>query len=252
MQSLETARRSLKSDRWEEWRQIDTAQKRGEAMPPLQKPYPDGATVIGLVAPQDLSVGDMPLKEAIERRRSRRQFTGEPLSLEELSFLLWATQGVSQTLTQGGEVVRTLRTVPSAGARHPFETYLLINRVQGLEAGIYRYLPLEHSLLILQLGEHLVQDVHEATYDQYVLDSAVVFIWTVVPYRTEWRYAFISHKVIAQDSGHLCQNLYLASETIGAGTCAIGAYDQDKIDPILGVDGEEEFTIYIAPVGRIG
>jgi SagB-type dehydrogenase family enzyme len=251
MESPEIARRSLKSDRWEEWRQTDTAQKSGEAMPPLQKPYPEGATLIDLVAHQDLAVGDMPLRKVIARRRSRRQFTGEPLSLEELSFLLWATQGISQTLTQGGEIVRALRTVPSAGARHPFETYLLVNRIEGLETGLYRYLPLEHRLLLLQLGEHLVQEVHAATYDQYVLDSAVVFIWTTIPYRTEWRYSFISHKVIAQDSGHLCQNLYLASEAVGAGTCAIGAYDQDKIDAILGVDGKEEFTIYIAPVGRI-
>jgi len=104
----------------------------------------------------------------------------------------------------------------------------------------------------VQAGEHLVQDIHEATYDQYVLDSAVVFVWTVIPQRTEWRYSFISHKVIAQDSGHLCQNLYLVSEAIGAGTCAIGAYDQVKIDAILGVDGNEEFTIYVAPVGRVG
>ncbi len=79
----------------------------------------------------------------------------------------------------------------------------------------------------------------------------MTFIWTVIPYRTEWRYSMLSPKIIAQDSGHLCQNLYLASEAIGAGTCAIGAYDQSKIDPILGVDGEEEFTIYMAPVGKI-
>lgn len=252
MESWETYRRILKSDRWDEWRQLETDQKRGEPLPPPQKPYPSDATLIALVAPQDLTVGTMPLAEAIGRRRSRRQFTGEPLTIEELSFLLWATQGVSRTLIQKGEITRTLRTVPSAGARHPFETYLLVNRVEGLSTGLYRYLPLECKLLLLQEGEHLVPEVHEATYDQYVLDCAVAFIWTVIPYRTEWRYSFISHKVIAQDSGHLCQNLYLASEAVGSGTCAIGAYDQDKIDAILGVDGDEEFTIYIAPVGRVG
>jgi SagB-type dehydrogenase family enzyme len=251
MESLESYRRFLKSDRWEEWRQGETDQKKGIPVPPPQKPCPDGSTLIDLVAPEDLTVGQMPLIEAIRRRRSHRKFTGEPLVLEELSFLLWATQGVDRTLTQEGKVVRTWRTVPSGGGRHPFETYLLVNRVEGLEAGLYLYLPLEHRLLLRRVGEQLLEEVHEATYQQYVRDSAVVFIWTVVPYRTEWRYSFIAHKTIAQDSGHLCQNLYLASEAIGAGTCALGAYDQEKIDTILGVDGQEEFTIYVAPVGRI-
>ncbi len=141
--------------------------------------------------------------------------------------------------------------MPSGGARHPFETYLFANRVEGLEPGLYRYLPLEHKLYLVDRRAGLVDEVNGATYGQYVPDSAVVFIWTVLPYRTEWRYTFLAPKIIAQDSGHLCQNLYLASEAIGAGTCAIGAYDQVKMDAVLGVDGEDEFTIYVAPVGKI-
>jgi SagB-type dehydrogenase family enzyme len=166
--------------------------------------------------------------------------------------LLWATQGASRVVEgPGGRIVRTLRTAPSGGARHPFETYLLVNRVEGLDPGLYRYLPLDHKLVLLSTSADLTDRVHEASRRQFVKESAVTFIWTAIPYRTEWRYAMLSPKIIAQDSGHLCQNLYLASEAIGAGTCAIGAYDQAKIDPILGVDGEEEFTIYMAPVGRV-
>jgi SagB-type dehydrogenase family enzyme len=81
--------------------------------------------------------------------------------------------------------------------------------------------------------------------------SAVTFVWTAIPYRTAWRYSILSPKIIAQDSGHVCQNLYLACEAIGAGTCAIGAYDQAKMDAALNLDGEREFTIYVAPVGKI-
>ena len=99
--------------------------------------------------------------------------------------------------------------------------------------------------------------MHAATYDQYVTDSAVVFIWTAIPYRTEWRYTFISPKIIALDAGHLCQNLYLASEAIGAGTCAIGAYDQEALEAIvrraakvLDVDVDEEGATEIARRGR--
>jgi len=81
--------------------------------------------------------------------------------------------------------------------------------------------------------------------------SAATFVWTVVPERTEWRYAEASAKVIALDAGHVCQNLYLACEAIGAGTCAVGAYDQELMDELLGLDGDDEFTIYLAPVGKV-
>jgi SagB-type dehydrogenase family enzyme len=192
----------------------------------------------------------MSVRQAIKQRRSHRSFTKESLTLEELSFLLWATQGIEQINTHEGRIVRTLRTVPSGGARHPFETYLLVRRVEGLVPGLYRYLPVEHKLYVVR-DKDLTEEAHEATRGQFLRQSAVVFVWTVVPYRTEWRYTFLSAKIIAQDSGHVCQNLYLACEAIGAGTCAIGAYDQDKIDPILGVDGVEEFTVYVAPVGKV-
>jgi len=85
----------------------------------------------------------------------------------------------------------------------------------------------------------------------FVGRGAVVFIWTVIPYRAEWRYSVVAPKMIALDAGHLCQNLYIAATAIGAGTCAIGAYDQQAMDALLGVDGKEEFVIYAAPVGKI-
>ncbi len=251
METIASQHEFLKSGPWDEWQKLATDQRQGIPVPPPQKPHADDAPLIDLVAPEDLTVGRLPLIEAIRRRRSHRAFTPEPLTLEELSFLLWATQGISRVIEGGGRVVRTLRTVPSGGARHPFETYLLVNRVAGLEPGLYRYLPLEHKLVLLSAAADLVDKVHAASRDQFVKESAVTFIWTAIPYRTEWRYSMLSPKIIAQDSGHLCQNLYLASEAIGAGTCAIGAYDQAKIDPILGVDGEEEFTIYMAPVGKV-
>ena len=81
--------------------------------------------------------------------------------------------------------------------------------------------------------------------------AAVTFIWTAVPYRMEWRYSLAAHKVIALDAGHVCQNLYLACEAVGAGTCAIAAYDQQELDELLGLDGDTEFAVYLAPVGKI-
>ena len=241
-------RKILKADGPGVWESLVTDQARHVPPPPLEKPCPAGAALIDLVAPEQLTLGTMPLIEAMRRRRSRRTYSEEPLTLEELSFLLWATQGVSQVVGGGAA---SLRTVPSGGARHPFETYLLVNRVETLSAGLYRYLPLEHQLYLVSAAEGLAAAIHAASDEQYVLPSAVTFIWTVVPYRAEWRYSIVAHRVIAMDAGHLCQNLYLACEAIGAGTCALGAYDQERMDAALGVDGEEEFTVYLAPVGKI-
>ena len=81
--------------------------------------------------------------------------------------------------------------------------------------------------------------------------AAVTFIWTAIPYRMEWRYGIAAHKVIAIDAGHVCQNLYLAGEAIGAGTCAIAAYDQEAMDRFVRVDGTDAFVIYLAPAGRV-
>lgn len=258
---MEPGRKFLKSDRWEEWKRHETDRGKGVPVPSPQKSHPEGATLIRLIAPDELTIGQMPVIEAVRRRRSRREFTEEPLTLEELSFLLWATQGIDEEATRAFEdwlamkdstTVKTrpiLRTVPSAGGRHPFETYLLVNRVRGLVPGLYRYLSVEHKLLFLRAGTALTEQVAEA-FMRWVHRSTVVFIWATIPYRTEWAYSIFAHKMIAQESGHVCQNLYLASEAIGAGACAI-MYDQAKVDSILGVDGEEEFTIYVAPVGKV-
>ena len=248
MEAISNSRDFLKADLWEEWDALKLDQRDGVPHPPIQKPYPADAELIDLVPPDRITVGNVPLIDAIRQRTSERNYTGDPISVEELSFLLWATQGVHRVIRDGQT---SLRTVPSAGARHPFETYLFVNHVEGIEAGLYRYLAIEHKLLPIKIDYELVDGVHEGTHGQYVHNSAVVFIWTAIPYRAEWRYGLLAHKMIAQDSGHLCQNLYLACEAIGAGTCAIGAYDQKKMDTVLGVDQEDEFTVYVATVGRV-
>lgn len=246
MKSGHTYREFLKNDLWPEWKTLERDEKKGIPPPPLQKPYPQDAPLIDLVPPEDLTLGRMPLSEAIHKRRSRRQFTDEPLTLEELSFLLWATQGVRKVTEHG----TTRRTVPSAGARHPFETYLIVKRVAGLTPGLYRYLALEHKLCFQCADAELASRLGDDFW--FRLSEAVLFIWTAIPYRTEWKYSVLSPKLIALDAGHVCQNLYLASEAIGAGTCAIGAYWQHEIDAILNVDGEDEFAIYVARVGKVG
>lgn len=225
-----------------------TPQAQGMPRPPVQKPFPAGSRIIPLPDRDSWSIPFCNLEDAIARRQSHRHFTDEPLTLAELAFLLWATQGVRETLHPSA----VLRTVPSAGCRHPFETYLAVLHVEGLDSGLYRYLPLEHALVHLHEVNNLPAQLVAASRGQkFSGEAAVTFLWTVIPFRTEWRYGEASYKVIALDAGHLCQNLYLACAAIKAGTCAIAAYNQTLADELLEVDGEEEFTIYIAPVGRI-
>ena len=247
---MQPFRAFIKADRWPELQRHASDQRKGVPAPALGKPCPQAATLFEIPHPDTLTVGQMPLAEAIKRRKSQRKYTTEPLTMEELAFLLWAAQGVRET-GQHGETPYLLRTVPSAGARHPFETYLVVNRVEGLDPGLYHYQSLEHQLCFLGADDRLVERTHEGCFGQYVKNSAVTFLWTAVPYRTEWRYSIVSPKLIALDAGHVCQNLYLACTAIGAGACAIAAYDQQMLDAVLDLDGDDEFVIYVATVGKV-
>lgn len=226
-----------------------TDQNRGIDPPPIEKPYPTDAYRIDLVKPGDWKkIPNVDLITAIRNRQSRRMYNNQPLTLEEVSFLLWATQGVREVIDYG----HAYRTVPSAGCRHALETYLAILLVEGLNSGVYRYLPLSHQLLFEFSEEKLSSKLVRAAFGQpYPGEAALTFIWTTIPYRMEWRYGLAAHRVIAMDVGHVCQNLYLACEAIGAGACAIAAYDQEALDRFLRIDGEEEFALYMASVGKI-
>lgn len=225
-----------------------TDQGRGIAAPPIEKPPPPGVERIRLPPPDQFSgLPKIDLLTAIRNRRSVREFGKQALTLKELSFLLWCTQGIRKRVMN----TATFRTVPSAGARHALETYLYVRLVEDLTEGIYRYLPVEHELIVEYRMEAMAELVAEACLGQaFVGQAAATWIWTTIPYRMEWRYDRAAHKVIALDAGHVCQNLYLACEAIGAGTCAIAAYSQDTMDRLLRLDGREEFVVYLAPVGK--
>jgi SagB-type dehydrogenase family enzyme len=225
-----------------------TAQSSGLPPPPAQKPVHPNAQTVALPGPDRFdTICAASLLRVLRSRRSIRRYADTPLSLEELAFLLWATQGVTER--QGD--MATFRPVPSAGARHAFETYLYCRKVEMLEEGIYRYLPMEHSLLFEFTEQGLATHIAEACFGQrFVGQGAVTFFWSVIPYRMEWRYGPAAHRVLPMDVGHVCQNLYLSAEAIGAGVCAVAAYDQEVLDALLRLDGEEEFVIYLATVGK--
>jgi len=189
------------------------------------------------------------LNSVIRDRRSSRVFTPEALTLDELAFLLWATQGVKDIR---GKAYATIRTVPCGGARHEFETYLLVRNVEGLVPGRYHYLPMEHALEFLGEVNDIEKTISETLCEQsWCAKCAVAFYWSMVAYRAEWRYGISAHRVALIDAGHLGQNLYIACAGLGIGTCGIGAFMHDLTADALQLDGEEEYVVYAAPVGRV-
>ena len=248
MESMEEYRQFLKSD-WEKLSGVVSDQQRGIAPPPVEKPFDKDAETIELIDVQKTGAIEVELKELIANRRSRRKLSKGPFTLAELSFLLWATQGIKSVSPDGSA---SFRTVPSAGARHAFETYICVKNVEGIDVGLYRYLPIEHKLLVIRRDENIMCDIASACCGQsWMATSAAVFVWSTIPYRMEWRYSIASHKAIALDAGHVCQNIYLAAEAIGGGVCAVGAYFQDKVDKVISLDGKDEFAIYIAAAGKV-
>jgi SagB-type dehydrogenase family enzyme len=222
-------------------------QEKGLPQPPLELPPDDSLPTIALPDPGTLNVPSIDLRTAIDRRHSLRLYRDQPLTMEELSFLLWCTQGVKAVTPRPC----TLRTVPSGGARHAFETYLMVRAVEGLEPGIYRFLAIEHKLQLVKRGTQTLLDVTHLCCDQKMVElSAVTFIWTAVPYRAIWRYRQRAYRGLFLDAGHVCQNLYLAAEPIGCGVCAINAFLDDEFNAYLGLDPERQFVIYCASLGK--
>lgn len=224
-----------------------TGQEMGLPQPPLEQPLPPGAALLSLPVPGGLNIPEIDLRTAIERRRSVRKYSATPLSLDELSYLLWLSQGVKEITDRPA----TRRTVPSAGARHAFETYLLVNRVTGLESGLYRFAASQHALLDLQAPASIYEAVSQGCWDQsQISQSAVTFLWVAVSERMIWRYAERGFRYLFLDAGHVCQNLSLAAQAIGCGACAIGGFRDELLNAALHLDGEQMFVIYLATVGK--
>ena len=227
----------------------DSAADRGEAMPDYITAYPANADLIFLPYLKDYQPSKNDFKAIVEDRRTDRRYdTNDWLSLQQLSWLLWSTQGMTSYSIHRGI---TTRNVPSAGSRHPFETYLLINRVADLKAGLYHYVPQEHAIYLVDDSQEMIHAINASTFDQkQVITASVNFIWVAEVYRTSWRYQERAYRYLFIDAGHVCQNLYLAAESEGNAVCAIGAYKDDEANQALGLDGHEKFVIYMASVGK--
>lgn len=221
-----------------------SAQEKNTAQPPLETPYE--GNLIALPDPETLSFNNIALKTAIAERKSHRKYLDEPLELDELSYVLWATQGIKSIKKSA-----TFRTVPSAGARHAFETYLLINNVNDLKSGLYRYIASKHALICLDDQPDSKRFELACLGQPMISTGAVSFFWVADIKRMTYRYDLRGYRYILLDAGHVCQNLYLAAGDIDAGVVAIAAYDDDALNQALALDGESLFVTYVASLGKI-
>jgi SagB-type dehydrogenase family enzyme len=186
------------------------------------------------------------LWQCLARRRSERNTTPDPLSLGELSKLMWGTQGI--TARTG---MHLLRTAPSAGALYPFETYLYVDKVEKVPKGIYHFNVADFALECIKTGD-FNQGFTAASMGQPVVRrAAVVIIWTAMMLRCMTKYRDRAMRYIPMDLGHVCQNVQLAATAMGFGSCPIGAFYDDDFNELLGVDGQEETVLYLITVGKL-
>ena len=216
---------------------ISDRPNRVKASPSLSSavvPLPDPAVAAGPV-----------LWEVLAKRRSVRDYSSAPLSLKELANLLLATQGITDR-----SFSPWFRTTPSAGALHPIDTYLIVNRVESLASGIYFFQVQNFSLAKSNQGDFSRQIAQAALNQDMAREAAVVFVWVAVIRRSSQKYRQRAYRYIYLDCGHIAQNLYLASTVMDLGCCGIAAFFDDEVNDLLGIDGRAETAIYLATVGK--
>jgi SagB-type dehydrogenase family enzyme len=207
---------------------------------PAYKQYVD-AEKVTLPTERDMDRG---LGETLQYRRSCRRFGRNALSLKDISMLLWASQGIT-----GRAGNYSFRTAPSAGALYPVETYLSVQNVETIDAGLFHFQPADFSLDRLS-GKPSAEKVAEAALGQAFLEKAgAVFIWSANLRRNFYKYGHRGMRYILMDAGHICQNMLLAAESLGLGACPVAAFYDDELNALLGLDGDEESVIYMAAVG---
>jgi SagB-type dehydrogenase family enzyme len=197
---------------------------------------------IALPAPRGFR--GLSLEDAVETRRSVRDYAAEPLSAEEFSRLLHAAQGVTAR-RQG------LRAAPSAGALYPIELYAVVHDVAGLEPGIYHYAVQEHELELLQRGDFRTAVMQAGLWQDFLGQASVCFVLSAIFQRTRWKYRERTYRYVLLEAGHVGQNLYLAAASMGLGACAVGAFLDDEFNDLLGLDGKEEAVLYVISAGTV-
>lgn len=192
-----------------------------------------------LKLPEPETRGDMSVEQAIGKRRSLRHYSGS-LALADVSQLLWAAQG--ETHPDG------YRAAPSAGALYPLEVYLVVGNVDGLSAGVYRYRSDEHDLIQLGTADLRIELASAAHGQSFMQTAAVVLVITGVYERTRKKYGQRTRRYVHMEVGHAAENVYLQAEALGLGTLIMGAFDDDRVQAVLGLPDDHQ-PLGLMPIG---
>jgi SagB-type dehydrogenase family enzyme len=210
--------------------------------PELYKTYPD-APRFTLPAPR---LDDGPATaRTIASRRSTRQYSTTPMRAGELSTLLFLTTGIS-----GDRWGNVRRTAPSSGALYPIEVYVVVHNVEGLQRGVYHYAVRDHELELVRADDLRAQVVDQGIGQEFLGQCGAVLFLTQILQRMRPKYQDRSYRYGLLEAGHIGENAYLAATSIGLGACGIGAFMDDAINEMLGVDGVEEAALYMLAVGH--
>ena len=207
----------------------------------MYKTYPD-SKVTKLPKPEFLG---LPVEEAIRERRSIRDYSDKPITLAQLSQLAFAAQGMT-----GRSFGQALRSSPSAGALYPIELYVVANRVDGLPRGIYHYAVRDHALELVKAGDFRFEIVAAGLMQGMLGDSAVTFILTAIFDRSRHKYGERGYRYAYIEAGHVSQNIFLQAHSLGLGSVCVGAFLDDHLNRLIGVDGRKEAAIYLHAVGN--
>jgi SagB-type dehydrogenase family enzyme len=215
--------------------------------PPLQLEVPEGSEVIRLPNPKRIKVADLQVRTAIERWHPVEFFSRSSISLKELSFLLWCTQGVRKNASERMMV----RNVPSSGSRYPIETYFVAGEVEGLTTGLYRYLPLTHSILTERLDSDLPFAMGTASMNfKIVTRAAVTFLWVGIPYRSAWALGNRGYRSVLIEAGHICQAMIMASASIGYDVHPVDLFHDEMMIKLANLDPETQWPLYVGALGK--
>jgi len=209
-------------------------------MPPQYKNYP-ASKKVNLPKPQYHGIA---LEEAIEKRRSIRNYSNKPITMAQLSQLLFAAQGVT-----GHMYGKALRTAPSAGALYPFEVYVVVNNVEDIPRGIYHYSVLDHALELVKAGDFRGKITDAGLQQEMLGDAGVTFVLSAIFDRVRHKYGERGYRYTYIEAGHISQNIYLQSVSLGLGSVCAGAFLDEKVNKLISVDGRAEAVIYLHAVG---
>ena len=183
------------------------------------------------------------VEEALNKRRSIRNYTKQPLSLEEVSQILWAAQGIT-------EKNYGLRTSPSAGALYPLEVYLVTANVKDISEGIYKYNPLNHSIKKIDDGDKRVEISNASLKQDAIEECSALVIITAIYERTSVKYGDRAERYVHMEVGHAGQNIYLQAVSLGIGTVMMGAFHDDALKKTLNLPANE-FPLAIYTLGKV-